>query len=221
MNKRERIVGSGPDRTKLKIFQKLGTVSDATVEELRKIYLDTDSNDIGTSEYDITETIDCKNTHNVLLSKYRQILMQGKDSAQEMTSAIAIEGRVFIEAESKYSNWMVDKYTLTNTMSDMSQYFTNVCRFRLSETQADHSITWHIDTNTSVMCRGQICLTEDDSLFEFKDRSGVHQLNMKVGELWFINTGWNHRVVAGKIVRKVAVFSFEFDNLIDPIPLFL
>ena len=35
---------------------------------------------------------------------------------------------------------------------------------------------------------------------------------MKPGELWFINTGWSHRVVAGDTSRRVAIFGFDFKD---------
>jgi hypothetical protein len=38
---------------------------------------------------------------------------------------------------------------------------------------------------------------------------------MAPGELWFINTGWNHRVIANSQVRQVAIFTFKFDQLVN------
>ena len=35
---------------------------------------------------------------------------------------------------------------------------------------------------------------------------------MKPGELWFINTGWNHRVIAGDSTRRSAIFGFDFKD---------
>ena len=78
-----------------------------------------------------------------------------------------------------------------------------------------HEIKWHIDTDTSVACRAQICLGVNDSVFEFRDRSGIHKLKMRPGEMWFINTGWNHRVISGHTLRRSAIFSFHFDDVIE------
>ena len=43
----------------------------------------------------------------------------------------------------------------------------------------------------------------------------IHSFQMEIGDLWFINTGWNHRVVTGEIPRRVAIFGYHFDNVID------
>ena len=95
------------------------------------------------------------------------------------------------------------------------RYFSNTVRFRLSEMVGHHEIKWHIDTDTSVACRAQICLGVNDSVFQFKDRTGIHELKMRPGELWFINTGWNHRVISGTTLRRTAIFSFHFDDIIE------
>ena len=66
------------------------------------------------------------------------------------------------------------------------------------------------------MCRAQICLNENDSVFEFRGRDGtIHSFQMEVGDLWFINTGWNHRVISGTTLRRTAIFSFHFDDIIE------
>ena len=40
---------------------------------------------------------------------------------------------------------------------------------------------------------------------------------MKPGEIWFINTGWTHRVVTKEKVRRVAIFGFNFNDVDDAI----
>jgi streptogramin lyase len=83
----------------------------------------------------------------------------------------------------------------------------------MSEMKGDHELNWHIDADTSVICRAQICLNRNDSVLEFRDKEGVHQLKMNPGEIWFINTGWNHRVVNGETTRRSAILGFHFDDL--------
>ena len=78
-----------------------------------------------------------------------------------------------------------------------------------------HEIKWHIDTDTSVACRAQICLGVNDRVFQFKDSTGIHELKMRPGELCFINTGWNHRVISGTTLRRQAILSFHFDYIIE------
>jgi hypothetical protein len=83
----------------------------------------------------------------------------------------------------------------------------------MSEMKGGHELNWHIDADTSVICRAQICLSAHDSVLEFKDKEGIHQLQMEVGDIYFINTGWQHRVVNGDQLRRTAIFGFHFDDL--------
>jgi hypothetical protein len=213
MNKRQRIKGDGPDRTLLKSFYKLGELSDNTIDELKYIVSNNHTNDIGGDRYSISNTIDYAKTHGIKESGYRQILLQGKQDGKNYETAV--EKQVFTENEFLYERWLTDQYNLTSTISDIASYFKAVYRFRISETYPNYEIPWHIDTNTSVACRAQICITDDDSIFEFKTRTGIHNLSMKPGELWFINTGWNHRVLAKAKLRQVAIFTFNFKDLIN------
>ena len=48
-----------------------------------------------------------------------------------------------------------------------------------------------------------------------QDKEGVKSLQMQPGEIWFINTGWNHRVVSGDITRRTAIIGFHFEDLVN------
>ena len=200
--KRTRVGGSGPRRNKLVTFQKIGHVSNQVVNELNYI-LDTHTrNDIGGDNYGISQNCNYEEVFNVG-SSYRQILLQEKP--EENTSDVD---------EYAYTDW-VNNHKLRYTRPALNGIFDNTYRFRLSEMKGNHELNWHIDADTSVICRAQICLNENDSIFEFKDKEGVKSLQMRPGEVWFINTGWNHRVVSGNITRRTAIIGFHFDNLID------
>jgi hypothetical protein len=203
--KRSRIKGTGPRRHELKPFVKLGLAPHYVVKELNRI-LDTHThNDIGGDNYNITNSTDYDKNFGISKTDdtYRQILLQGnslidKESLDEYT----------------YNRWD-NGYKLRYTRPFLDEIFDRTVRFRLSEMVGHHEIKWHIDTDTSVACRAQICLTDDDSIFEFKTRDGVHSLKMKKGECWFINTGWSHRVVSGNDMRRTAVWSYHFDDVIN------
>jgi hypothetical protein len=62
------------------------------------------------------------------------------------------------------------------------------------------------------MCRAQICLKENDSVFQFRRRGEVQEFQMKPGEMWFINTAWPHRVVAKDTSRRAAIFGFDYKD---------
>jgi len=203
--KRTRVKGTGPRRDKLVTYKRLGYAPPYVVKELNRI-LDTHThNDIGGDNYNITNTTDYDKSFGISKTNnsYRQILLQknaliDKDSVDEYT----------------YNEWDAG-YNLRYTRPFLDKYFSNTVRFRLSEMVGHHEIKWHIDTDTSVACRAQICLGTNDSVFQFKDRSGIHELKMRPGEMWFINTGWNHRVISGTTLRRTAVFSFHFDDVIE------
>jgi len=198
--RRQRVRGTGPKRHELKFFKKLGVVPTEVVDELNEILDAEPQNDIGGDVYGISQAIDYRQVFDT--SGYRQLLVQTKPP-----------GEVGVDVnEYNYTHWTKD----IKVKKYLESYFRNIYRFRMSEMSNAHQLNWHIDSCTSYMCRAQICLNENDSVFEFRGRDGViHSFQMKVGELWFINTGWNHRVVTGEIPRRVAIFGYHFsDSLI-------
>lgn len=198
--KRKRVGGTGPKRNKLKLFEKICDVPYQLVDELNYI-LDTNTgNDIGGDSYGISQNCNYEEVFNVA-DQYRQVLLQKR-----------IESTSDDVNEYLYTRWDTN-YKLRYTKPTLDENFHNVYRFRMSEMKGDHELNWHIDADTSVICRAQICLNENDSVLEFRDKEGVHQLRMKPGEMWFINTGWNHRVVNGNTSRRSAIFGFHFDDL--------
>ena len=75
-------------------------------------------------------------------------------------------------------------------------------------------MNWHIDQDTSVICRAQLCLNENDSVFQFNRKGKIEEFSMKPGEIWFINTGWSHRVVTNTKLRRSAIFGFDYKDYI-------
>jgi len=195
--KRTRVGGTGPRRNKLKTFEKLGTMNHRVVTELNYILDTSTRNDIGGDNYGISQNCNYEEVFNVGNS-YRQVLMQTKPKGDESQVD-----------EYAYSKWD-PAHKMRWTLADL---FHNTYRFRLSEMTGGHELNWHIDADTSVICRAQICLNHNDSIFEFKDKEGIKSLKMKPGEVWFINTGWNHRVVSGDTTRRTAIIGFHFDDL--------
>lgn len=195
-----RVGGPGPRRNKLLTMCKLGDAPTRVVDELNYI-LDTHSgNDIGGDDYGISQNCDYEEVFNVQ-DKYRQVLLQKK----ALGNGDDVDEYLYTEWDHNYSVRYTQPYIQT--------LFKNVYRFRLSEMQGDHELNWHIDADTSVICRAQICLSDSESLLEFRDKAGVHKLQMKKGEVWFINTGWNHRVVNGSNLRRSAILGFAYEDL--------
>jgi hypothetical protein len=197
--KRMRVGGTGPKRDKLKFFHKIGQVPNDILEELNQLLDEDPHNDIGGDVYGISQAIDYQKVFDT--GGYRQLLIQTKPPNEEGVDV----------NEYLYSHWTKE----VKAKKFLEQYFKTVYRFRMSEMSEQHSLNWHIDSCTSFMCRAQICLNDNDAVFEFRGRDGVHSFSMKPGELWFINTGWNHRVVNGSKPRRVAIFGYHFDDVIN------
>jgi len=197
--RRDRVNGTGPKRNQLVTFKKLGEVSDETYEYLNKFLIDNPHSDIGSDDYSISRSCNYEKVFNVGQS-YRQVILQRNSSNNHYTVDEYI-----------YKKWIPGSEIV---QEEMKGFFNNVYRFRLSEMQPEHTLNWHIDADTSVICRAQICLNENNSTFLFKDKQGVHEFQMKPKELWFVNTGWSHTVTndAGN-VRKVAILGFHYDDL--------
>ncbi len=198
--KRTRVGGTGPRRHKLPVFEKIGQLSPNAIEELKQILYDNQQNDIGGDNYGISQNCNYEEVFNVG-SSYRQVLLQQK--GDEDDSQVD---------EYAYTEW-VDPPLFT--LMDLEKHFKHIYRFRLAEMQPGHELNWHIDADTSVICRAQICIEGNDSSLEFRTKDGEYKLNMKEGEIWFINTGWNHRAVASELPKRSAIFGFHYEDWID------
>lgn len=187
--KRQRVKGDGPNRTKLVTFAKLGSVTDDVLHTLNEIVERRTGNDLGTDTYNISQQCDVNNVF--IDAGYRQILIQEREN--DIATA--------------------DEHDYTRYNEDVKiPFFNQIYRLRISEMSPGHEMNWHIDTDTSVMCRAQICLNENDSVFQFNRKGKIEEFTMKPGEMWFINTGWSHRVVSNTKTRRSAIFGFDFKD---------
>ena len=188
--KRQRVGGEGPRRNEFVTFAKIGNVDPSLVEKLNNIADRRDGNDLGSDNYNLSQICKIEEAFNAA-GQYRQILLQEKTVDYDA----------------------VDEHTYTKYNEDVTvPFFKQIYRLRISGMPAGHELNWHIDSDTSVVCRAQICLTENDSVFEFKRKGVVESFTMKPGEMWFVNTGWSHRVIAGKTSRRVAIFGFDYKD---------
>ena len=197
--KRTRVKGTGPRRNELPVFKKISNLSPAALDELNRILDATTGNDIGGDSYGISQNCNYEEVFNVK-DQYRQVLLQTKLPSREMDVD-----------ESAYTQWT--KKIPTKTRSELAGMFKNIYRFRLAEMDPGHALNWHIDTDTSVICRAQICLNTNDSELQFKTKDGEYHLKMLPGEVWFINTGWTHRAIAVETSKKAAIFGFHWHDL--------
>jgi hypothetical protein len=199
-SKRLRVGGNGPGRKDLLPFARIGTVPETVMNALLEIPNIISGNDLGGDNYQISKHCDLEGVFNIG-NGYRQILLQSKISNNSDIDEFA------------YTEW--NNIVYDDIKNFLYSMFDNVYRFRMSVMSENHELNWHIDTDPSIMCRAQICLNNTDAQFEFKTKSGIQTLKMERGGLYFINTGWSHRVVnSSKSERIVAIFGFEFKDML-------
>ncbi len=204
MSKKIRARGNtGPDRKELKTFAQLGTIDPALIARLVDFAKQNhDTDDLLSDRYQISRHCDPKDVFNVTPAMYRQVLLQELDTS--------LPG----DQEQSYGVWSMADPVVEELWAVLSEYFTTIYRARISTMEPNSQLNWHIDTNTSYLCRAQVGLVTEESVFQFKRHGIQEDLIMKPGELWFINTGWPHRVVTGNQTRLSLIFSFTFDALL-------
>lgn len=192
---RSRVHGIGPKRHELRTFARIGTLSSSLVDELDNLAHTTIRNDLGGDQYTLPSSFDLVGTFNAVPESYRQILLQKSIDPSP-------------SSETAYAVW---EPKFEDLQTELQRSFSSVYRFRLSVSKAQHSIPWHIDTDTSVSCRAQICLSPS-GVFSFKTKNGIEELKMVRGEMYFVNTGFNHSVQVGTEERRVCIFGFQFHD---------
>lgn len=188
----------GPRRATLPTFERLSKkVPNDVLEEARQIaYADVTRNDLKTDKYKIS--VDCP-LPTLFSQEYRQILLQEQVPYTDTHD------------EANYAVWadtcpVIEKY--------MESTFGAVNRTRVTVLAPGEELDWHIDTDTSVMCRVQIGVDVDGSEFQFNRKGKIEKFIMDPNELWFINVGWSHRVVNySDTPRIVIIAGVLYENL--------
>jgi hypothetical protein len=179
MNNRKHVKGNaGPRRHELPTFEKLDyNVAIEVMEEARGIAFSDAPSDLGTANYKIS--MDCPVT-DMVPTDYKLILLQTQEPESDQ------------EGEINYTVWKDGTAAIRDYLESM---FGTVYQTRITVTPPGGEITWHIDLNTSIICRVQIGVDMVNSEFQFKRRGEVESLWIDDGETWFLNTGWSHRVL--------------------------
>jgi len=191
----------GPTRHKLTSFKHLTKAPANVMDEIKRIMTEITEDDLGTDKYQISNSYDLKNSFNAT-GGYRQILLQRN----------TIPG-ADINEETNYNDWR-DDTDVSVIRNFLEETFGTVYRARISVMPPGHELFWHIDTDTSVLCRAQIAVDAENSSFQFRNRiEGERHLNMENGNVYFVNTGWSHRVVNEKDRRIVLIFGIEYKDI--------
>lgn len=206
--RRGRVHGNnGPRRHELKEF---GTIADNVPAEVTQaisnIAQTYEGDDLRGDNYQISQHCNVDEAFTASTS-YRQILLQELNETN---------GDVLDEIdETNYSSWRTD--IDTKVIADyLTTTFKQPYRARISIMTGGNELNYHIDTDTSVLCRAQIPVSTQGSLFQWKTKKGEVDLDMKIGEAYFVNTGWLHRVInASNNTRIVLIFGVDYNNIPD------
>jgi len=201
--KKQRVAGNnGPRRHQMKEYGVISSdVPDAVIEEIFKIANNYDENDLRGDNYQISQHCNVNEAFTSSLS-YKQILLQElNDNANDEID------------ETQYQKWRND-LEISNIKHYLEKTFENPYRARISVMPPGNDLNWHIDTDTSVLCRAQIPVYHKGSKFQWKTKQGNTEVEMQPGNTYFVNTGWMHRVVnESNNVRIVLIFGIDYDNI--------
>ena len=199
---RQRVIGNnGPRRHELVCFNKLDDVPVEVVDQIFEITNIYSENDLGGDQYQISQHCDLENAFQAT-GGYRQILLQ---KCKEL--------EVDVINETNYNVWN-DSLPYDKIKKYLEETFGTVCRTRISVMPPGHELGWHIDTDTSVLCRIQICARGAGTRFQYNVKNHINEFTMKQGEMYFVNVGWTHRVInAGKESRIVLIAGVNFSDI--------
>ena len=184
---KNRVRGKGKDRSYLPTYLKLFSFDDNTLKACFEcIEKYGDRNDL----YNYNKTYPIANPSGV------PIVTQINKNIQ----VIALQNYDEIGVpylDSSYKKWICCSQ-VEIISKFLKQKFKNIWRCRITGIPSSDGLPWHIDTNTSVACRVYIPLSsniDEKNLFEIKRRQMTYQLKMKIGEGYFVNTAFKHRVL--------------------------
>jgi hypothetical protein len=201
--RRSRVSGkNGPRRHQMQTHgQVTDDVPQQVLDEILEIANNYTGNDLGGDNYQISQHCDVKSAFTAS-ETYSQILLQqlneGADSEID---------------ETNYTTWRSDLST-TAIQQYLEDTFKAPYRARISVMHGGNELNYHIDTDTSVLCRVQIPVQTTGSLFQWKTKTEEVSLDMQQGMSYFVNTGWLHRVTnESDNTRIVLIFGVDYDNI--------
>lgn len=201
--KKLRVSGNnGPRRHEMKTHGLVtSNVPQEVLDEILLIANSYTGNDLGGDNYQISQHCDVKSAFTDS-ETYSQILLQqlNQDSDSEID-------------ETNYTIWRTDLNT-SAIQKYLNTVFKAPYRTRISVMHGGNELNYHIDTDTSVLCRIQIPVQTQGSLFQWKTKTEEVSLDMQQGNSYFVNTGWLHRVTNNSNnTRIVLIFGVDYKNI--------
>lgn len=204
--RRSRVHGNnGPKRNQMVEFGTIANnVPQEVIDEIMHIAEHYQGDDLRGDNYQISQHCNVNEAFTASQT-YKQILLQELKGDED--------GVLDEIDETNYVRWRED-VKVDAIKKYLHDNFTQPYRARISVMHGGNELNYHIDTDTSVLCRAQIAAKTEGSLFQWKTKKGEVELDMKPGEVYFVNTGWLHRVVNGSDnIRVVLIFGIDYDNI--------
>ena len=199
-SRRSRVKGTGPRRHEMLTHGVVANnVPQAVIDEILQIATSYTGNDLGGDNYQLSQHCDVKNVFTSS-ETYKQIILQ------ECTAENTIDETNYVQWRNDISTTAIENYLTTA--------FVKPYRARISVMHGGNELNYHIDTDTSVLCRVQIPAQTTGSLFQWKTKTEEVSLEMQPGNAYFVNTGWLHRVInPTDDIRIVLLFGIDYNNL--------
>jgi hypothetical protein len=201
-SRRSRVKGTGPRRHEMLTHGVVSSdVPQEVIDEILQIANTYNENDLRGDNYQISQHCDVDEAFTSSTT-YRQILLQelNDDSDDEID-------------EKNYIRWRSD-ITTNRIQKYLNHAFKTPYRARISIMHGGNELNYHIDTDTSVLCRVQIPALAHGSLFQWKTKTEEVSLDMQSGKAYFVNTGWLHRVInLTDGIRIVLLFGVDYNNI--------
>lgn len=110
--------------------------------------------------------------------------------------------------EDNYKNFREEFQPAYDELSFMLN--SRICRMRYATIQKDDELLYHIDQPGKDRF---LVVLEGEQIVHMRTKDGEFQQLMKPGELWYLNSNWEHKVEnIGKQQRLALLGCFEYNN---------
>jgi hypothetical protein len=176
---------SAPDRKQLPNFIYLGVQPPELKIEVHRLLdqLGMGYNDIGSDDYAVSK-------------KFASILESFPEDYIQIMLQEAINGGL-VETD-----YCLPKHTSVTNI--LRPYIKDFFRARIAVLHPGQTIDYHIDTNTTQMCRVQFPIQAEQH-WSIKRGTVIEEKILKPGEIWFVNTGFAHKVVNEEGIDRITV----------------
>lgn len=201
---KQRVRGEyGPDRKALPLFRQIGLLHDTELCLLTCKALEFINS--FPEEYN-----DIDNPDSYLIAQKCMLKTYFPSTYQQYLLQICNDSSKGYPEECDYDTYRVEALSFKEFID---AYVNPHFRSRIAILPSNDVLDWHIDTNTSYACRVQIIL-KGSHKFMIQKKNEITQQIMNPGEIWFCNTGYNHRVeVIGDEPRIAILLGCHYNSI--------